>query len=710
VPAEDSAVPFHELFADFRDTYLNSEQGSHHASAYDHALRTGRENYAEVQRAKSTGSDFTDLVLRKLLPHTDSKSHEAVGAWIHVAPAITADIRTWYEASGIAKPEEWPAKAALILDFIERAVGDSARLDETCRDFASNPLSKGLQSGMLTPILNALKPDTFCVFNSKVKSTLSVLKGKRYRTAIEDYPRSNAAVRQFVIANRETIAPAARGEVDEFATFDMFCHWFVAVRDTADESELENDDDASIYAGSIDRRSAADAAHVIERICPDGAPRATAVAECLRVIREAHSIAPAGWSVTLKRRIVRVNVGGIVAFDMRREGVYLVVHEPTIDPAALPTLKQFDQDEAFKWIEGADGYLIPYSSLEPALSLLRAASQELVKRSVVKSDKAPFKSAHSPGVLEYLRQQGHDVPDPAFYSRRDGTGGKIKEGPPEPYDPKPPYLIDDCAAETSIAKADIESWIRAINRKGQAILYGPPGTGKTFVAERLARLLAGADGHVDLVQFHPAYAYEDFIQGLRPRPRTDGSLEFVMEPGRFIDFCDQAAKRAGTSVLIIDEINRANLPQVLGELMYLLEYRDREIPLSGGGRMRIPPRVRIIGTMNTADRSIALVDHALRRRFAFLHLEPKLEVLERFHAERGTDATGLVGVLKRLNQEIKNPHYSVGISFFMRESLTDDLPGIWSSEIEPYLEEYFFDKPEAVDAFRWEMISADVGY
>src|SRR5262249_17867837 len=156
-----------------------------------------------------------------------------------------------------------------------------------------------------------------------------------------------------------------------------------------------------------------------------------------------------------------------------------------------------------------------------------------------------------------------------------------------------------------------------------------------------ARLIAGVDGHVDLVQFHPAYAYEDFIQGLRPRPRKDGSLEFILEPGRFRDFCQQAGGRTGTSVLIIDEINRANLPQVFGELMYLLEYRDREIPLSGGGRLRIPPRVRIIGTMNTADRSIALVDHALRRRFAFLRLEPKLEVLERFHAARGSDATGL---------------------------------------------------------------------
>ena len=106
--------------------------------------------------------------------------------------------------------------------------------------------------------------------------------------------------------------------------------------------------------------------------------------------------------------------------------------------------------------------------------------------------------------------------------------------------------------------------------------------------------------------------------------------------GGFLDFCREAQGRTDTCVLIVDEINRANLSRVFGELMYLLEYRDKAVPLAGGGRFEIPENVRIIGTMNTADRSIALVDHALRRRFAFLALRPRDDVLESFHQGTGT--------------------------------------------------------------------------
>ena len=174
-------------------------------------------------------------------------------------------------------------------------------------------------------------------------------------------------------------------------------------------------------------------------------------------------------------------------------------------------------------------------------------------------------------------------------------------------------------------------WVRAIERKGQAIIYGPPGTGKTFIAEKLAlHLIGGGDGFQEVVQFHPAYAYEDFVQGIRPKARPDGSLDYPVVPGRFLDFCDRSRSCQGRCVLVIDEINRANLSQVFGELMYLLEYRNREVPLASGGMFQIPENVRLIGTMNTADRSIALVDHALRRRFAFLALYPNYEVLSKF--------------------------------------------------------------------------------
>lgn len=270
----------------------------------------------------------------------------------------------------------------------------------------------------------------------------------------------------------------------------------------------------------------------------------------------------------------------------------------------------------------------------------------------------------------------------------------------------PEYALDDFAEETSFEKAELERWVRAVERKGQAIAYGPPGTGKTFLAERLARhLIGGGDGFCELVQFHPSYAYEDFIQGIRPKGRGEGGLDYPMLPGRFKEFCQRAISRKGLCVLVIDEINRANLSQVFGELMYLLEYRDRDVPLAGGvERFNVPKNVRIIGTMNTADRSIALVDHALRRRFAFVRLDPRFDILRRFHEKKDTgfDVEPLIKKIDEINRDIGDPNYSIGITFFLDENLSENIEDIWRMEIEPYLEEYFFDREEITKKYRWD--------
>jgi len=279
----------------------------------------------------------------------------------------------------------------------------------------------------------------------------------------------------------------------------------------------------------------------------------------------------------------------------------------------------------------------------------------------------------------------------------------------------PDYSLNELAENTGMDDVVLISWLQAIDRKGQAIFYGPPGTGKTFLAEHIARhLVSGGDGFVDLVQFHPAYAYEDFMQGIRPLVRQDGTgaLEYSVVPGRFIEFCRRAEECEGTCVLIIDEINRANLARVFGELMYLLEYRDKDIPLAiGSNTFKIPPNVRIIGTMNTADRSIALVDHALRRRFAFIKLQPDYDVLRRYHHRENTGfpVDRLIPLLQDVNSSINDPNYLIGISYFIKPNLVDHLEGIWRMEIEPYLEEYFFDNPKNTERFRWDRIRPILG-
>lgn len=295
--------------------------------------------------------------------------------------------------------------------------------------------------------------------------------------------------------------------------------------------------------------------------------------------------------------------------------------------------------------------------------------------------------------------------------------------PIEPYDPavdavvepNPPLPIAQLTQNSGIPGAQWERWREAIERKGQLIFYGPPGTGKTFLAEQLAaHLVGGGHGRRQLIQFHPAYSYEDFVQGLRPTVRDDGGLRYELVPGHFRRFCEQAQRlgETDTFVLIIDEINRANLASVFGELMYLLEYRERAIPLAVGERpFSIPHNVKIIGTMNTADRSIALVDHALRRRFAFVHLPPLYDSLIHYHQQHqtGFDLRPLINLLRRINTAIGDSHYHLGITYFLQPDLSRHLPHIWQMEIEPYLEEYFFDQPDRVDSFRWTAVAGELG-
>lgn len=278
--------------------------------------------------------------------------------------------------------------------------------------------------------------------------------------------------------------------------------------------------------------------------------------------------------------------------------------------------------------------------------------------------------------------------------------------------PNPEYTLEKCSNEIGLDESTLKRWKKAIERKGQAIIYGPPGTGKTFIAEHLAEhLIGGGYGFKETVQFHPAYSYEDFIQGIRPKNRDDGKLEYHLVPGRFLKFCQEAGGRQGTCVLIIDEINRANLARVFGELMYLLEYRGKGIPLASDGNVfSIPENVRIIGTMNTADRSIALVDNALRRRFAFLRLQPEYGILSQYHEREQTEfpIENLILVLRELNEEIGDPHYEIGISYFIRTDLSTQIEDIWTMEIEPYLEEHFFNDADKIKNYRWANVKEKI--
>lgn len=281
--------------------------------------------------------------------------------------------------------------------------------------------------------------------------------------------------------------------------------------------------------------------------------------------------------------------------------------------------------------------------------------------------------------------------------------GKI---PPSP----PADTLEDLAGGLHLPVDFLQRIDTLLKEKKQVIFQGPPGTGKTYVAQKLARWLAGAPERCDLVQFHPSYSYEDFVRGYRPTLLDNQQPGFELKNGPFLRIARQAEKDPDRNYfLIIDEINRGNLAKVFGELYFLLEYRDTSLNLiyqeEGESAFRMPGNLRIIGTMNTADRSIALVDLALRRRFAFVDFATNTEPVNSL-LRRWLEANGLAGmdwvadIVERANEKLDDHHAAIGPSYFMRPKLDDAaVERIWKHEVLPYVEEHLFGQRDRLGEF-----------
>ncbi len=289
--------------------------------------------------------------------------------------------------------------------------------------------------------------------------------------------------------------------------------------------------------------------------------------------------------------------------------------------------------------------------------------------------------------------------------------------PQKPLEFKP--ISPELAYELMVDQAWLQRQTDLLWHRRQLILYGPPGTGKTFLARKIAQHLAEPSA-VKLVQFHPSYTYEDFFEGFRPMPRDDGQLAFELRPGPFRALVDDARQHPSDPyILIIDEINRANLAKVFGELYFLLEYRDDSISLlySTEADFTLPKNVFVIGTMNTTDRSIALVDAAIRRRFAFVELHPSLPPtpgLLREWLRRRDEAGEIVyhadapDLLDALNRAIDDRDLAIGPSYLMHSYVyqrPDALAEVWETSILPLLEEHHYGSPrEVLDRYRLDAL------
>ena len=285
-----------------------------------------------------------------------------------------------------------------------------------------------------------------------------------------------------------------------------------------------------------------------------------------------------------------------------------------------------------------------------------------------------------------------------------------------------PYTFANLNRDSFIDETSLKKLLDLLQHKKNIILQGPPGTGKTFIAKRLAYTKMGVkdDSKVKMVQFHQSYAYEDFIQGLRPN--EDGN--FHLSNGVFYRFCEQAKENPESEYFfIIDEINRGNLSKIFGELMMLIESDKRgpefKISLTYSKKNQqfyIPENLYIIGTMNTADRSLALVDYALRRRFMFYTMTPQFgDKFKSFLKDAKLPSSvisKIISNIKDLNNTIASDKdlgrgFTIGQSYFCNtptDAHEEWLSSIYRYEIIPLLEEYWFDKPSTVETNKEKLL------
>lgn len=293
------------------------------------------------------------------------------------------------------------------------------------------------------------------------------------------------------------------------------------------------------------------------------------------------------------------------------------------------------------------------------------------------------------------------------------------EDPEEEIKTWPPYSKDKFLEEVYIDEDAYDTLVGLIRNKKNVILQGAPGVGKTYAANRLAYSIMGEKNkdRVMMVQFHQSYSYEDFIEGFRPSTESNG---FEIKKGSFYNFCKKAADDSDNEYFfIIDEINRGNLSKIFGELFMLIEKDKRGNALQllySDEKFYVPKNVYIIGMMNTADRSLAMLDYALRRRFAFYDMKPAFDQEQFVEYRMGLDSTkfnNLVECVNKLNEKIKDDAslgegFCIGHSYFceLKEATDAALSSIVEYELIPLLKEYWFDDQTTVRDWTEKLRSA----
>ena len=390
-----------------------------------------------------------------------------------------------------------------------------------------------------------------------------------------------------------------------------------------------------------------------------------------------------------------------------RVGDLVVLPLKTTRQIALGTVTEeysfrADEDSDWRHVVGVDWKRIdvPRSAVQP--DLLKSLGARMTIYSIKNND-----------VVWRLHQVLRTGRDPGARPRHgDGADSRGGIGDSDTTDsPEADFDLEELAYELLWDVSHLRKIETLLRDKKQVIFQGPPGTGKTHVAQALAECLAESPDRVRVVQFHPSYAYEDFVQGFRPTLESNRH-GFNLKDGPLLEMAEKARLEPGkTHVLVIDEINRGNISKVFGELYFLLEYRDVKMRLQYSDEpFSLPKNLWIIGTMNTADRSIALVDLALRRRFHFVEFHPdKAPVKGLLRSWLEVKANGMewvAEIVDRANEKLSDRHAAIGPTYFMRkDGLDEEMVGlIWEHNVLPYIEEQLYGERDRLDDFKLDRL------
>ncbi|MFX0196313.1 MAG: AAA family ATPase [Candidatus Hodarchaeota archaeon] len=227
---EDKRTEFVQLFEEFVKKYAATSEGQIHNKAYEQTREQGRRNFEEIVMAANRGEDVTEQVLLRMLPYTDSAGNREKEAWITIASAVTGDIKGWFQEKKWTKPEDWPHIAQAILRFVRRCNENPVDLQAACEEFVSLPYSKGFQAGMLSPILNALRPDDFILINNKSRRVINYFANTSYGHQLTDYPATNTTGSELIGKLAAEMHRLNGPDIRDQDLFDMFSHWLVAVK------------------------------------------------------------------------------------------------------------------------------------------------------------------------------------------------------------------------------------------------------------------------------------------------------------------------------------------------------------------------------------------------------------------------------------------------------------------------------------------------